>query len=71
MWTETYTLAYCGPVMKQRHHDYRAHIMDHWEIVSFYQDMIEGNCLPMNLVDCAAHFIERRLCTYPPMAMVH
>jgi hypothetical protein len=65
MWYDTYQMGWKANVTKQRYHDYRAGLMDYNEIAVLYQDLIEKECLPAQLVDAALHFIQMGLVRLP------
>jgi hypothetical protein len=57
-----YVLQYRGGVSKQRYHDYMAGLLNEWEIVVLYQDMLEADVLPLRMMDGALHLIQMGLC---------
>lgn len=65
MWYDNYTMAWCGRVAGQRYHEYRAGLMDHWEIVALYQDMLEAGCVPDIHIEHAGHLVQMGLCHIP------
>lgn len=60
-----YVLTYQVQPDMARVHEYKAHLMDPWEIILFYQDLIETGILPQAWLPYAEHFIERGLCRIP------
>ena len=68
---ENYVMGYKLPVLTQRYHDYRAGLLDPWEIVVFYQDVIEAEKIPLAHMAHAIHMVERRLCTLPDQLPRH
>ena len=52
-------------IPRQRYHDLRAGLLDEWEIVVLYQDMIEKQCLPEALLAGAHHLIQMGICRVP------
>lgn len=66
-----YVMEYKGVVQKSRYHEFRAGLLDANEIAILFQDMIEGNCLPVALVEQAYHFIRMGLCRLPDQMCYH
>jgi len=62
MWYDDYTMGYRETVSVTRWHHYKAGLMDHWEIVTFFQDMIDAGVLSMQLLPAATHLTEMGLC---------
>lgn len=65
MGIKDYVMGWQAPVRKQRYADYLAGKLDCNEIAILYQDMVESNCLPANLVDQAMHFVQVGLVRIP------
>lgn len=57
-----YTLGYKASVPKQRYHDWRAGMLDPWECVVFFQDLIEAEVVPPRCVEIAVYYVSQGLC---------
>lgn len=64
---ENYTMGWRATLPTQRYHDYRAGLLDPWEVVVFYQDMIEAGVVPASLWCYVQHFLETGLCRLPEL----
>lgn len=65
MTFENYVMGFRAAVPVQRYHDLRAGILDTWEIVVLYQDMLEAECLPQTHIEGAHYLLAMRLCRLP------
>jgi len=65
MWYDTYKMGWKADVATQRYHDYRAGLLDYNEIAVLYQDMVEKEVVPIQLVDAAMHFVQMGLVRVP------
>jgi len=66
-----YVMQYCGSVTAQRYHNLRAGLLDPWEVVLIFQDMIEAQCLPQARLEQAAHLVAVGLCQVPDQMNYH
>lgn len=66
-----YAVQYQQPVSMKRYHELRAGMLDPWQILVLYQDMLEANCLPPERVSHAQHYLDLGLCRVPDQMVYH
>jgi hypothetical protein len=64
-WTKSYKMGFGEPVDGTRYVRYVNGLMDFWEIVSLFQDMIEAHVVPQESMPVASWLIQMKYCHYP------